>query len=214
MAIAKLIDDTADYARAVQAIIAAGKALDARGWAPATSGNYSVRLADDSIAMTVSGVHKGRLSPDQILRMDMGGRVLDAAKKPSAEADLHRQIYRLFPEARAILHVHSVPGVALSRLMKGDTLILAGYEMLKAFPGVGTHETALVLPMVDNSQDMGVLTAALEGRLKEDTPGYIIRDHGFYVWAESVDRAGTLVEALDHLLQCELEILKVRGVNP
>ncbi len=213
MAIEKRLTDAPGLPEAASAIIAAGRDLDARGWAPATSGNYSVRLHDNTIAMTVSGVHKGRLNLDHILRMDMDGRVLDAGKKPSAEADLHRQIYRLFPKANAILHVHAVPGVVLSRLVKSPALRLEGYEMLKAFPGITTHETALGIPFVDNSQDMDVITKTLEPVLSAANapPAYIIRDHGFYVWAEDINRAYVLVEALDHLLNCELEILKVRG---
>ena len=46
---------------AVLEIIAVGRRLDARGLAAATSGNYSSRIGNDRIAITVSGSHKGRL---------------------------------------------------------------------------------------------------------------------------------------------------------
>ncbi|MCD8520357.1 MAG: methylthioribulose 1-phosphate dehydratase [Alphaproteobacteria bacterium] len=173
----------------------------------ATSGNFSARLADGSIAITVSGAHKGKLEADDIMRLDPNGSPLED-KKPSAEAALHVQIYKAHPKARAILHVHSVPGVALSRVIKGDELVLEGYEMLKVFPGITTHETRLSLPLVDNSQDMDDITSALSSRLK-DVPAYIIRNHGFYVWAESMSQAENLVEGLDHLLQCEIETRRI-----
>src|SRR6185312_7657453 len=57
---------------AVAAIIASGQRLNARGLAPATSGNYSVRPGDDRIAVTVSGRHKGRLSREDVMLVDMG----------------------------------------------------------------------------------------------------------------------------------------------
>ncbi len=47
-----------DLSTAAADIIAAGKFLAAKGWAPATSGNYSVRLADGRVAITVSGYMK------------------------------------------------------------------------------------------------------------------------------------------------------------
>ena len=47
------------YEKAVQAIINAGRRLDALQLAPATSGNYSVRTGDNEMAITVSGYHKG-----------------------------------------------------------------------------------------------------------------------------------------------------------
>ena len=63
-----------------------GRRLDSRGWAPATAGNYSVRLADGSVAITTSGKHKGRLTADDFMRVDLDGNPLTPGK-PSAETE-------------------------------------------------------------------------------------------------------------------------------
>ncbi len=196
-----------DRKTAARQIVEAGRFLDGHGLAPATSGNYSVRLSGDRFAVTVSGRHKGRLTDDDVMTVDAAGAPLEE-KKPSAETLLHAQIYRLVPDAGAILHVHSIPGVVLTRDRRIGEIVLAGYEMLKVFPGIDTHETAIHLPVVDNDQDMGALAAVLEPRLAgPDTPrGYLIRDHGYYVWAPSMARAEVIVEGLEHLLACEVEI--------
>jgi methylthioribulose-1-phosphate dehydratase len=204
-------EKTAGFMKAAEDIIEAGHSLNMRGWAPATSGNYSMRLDDGSIAMTVSGVHKGHLHEEHILHMSFDGIVLDN-KKPSAEAALHVHIYKKYENVRAILHVHSVPAVVLSRIISGNNLVLKGYEMLKVFPGIETHDTEIGIPIVDNSQDMDIITHELAPLLSE-IPAYIIRNHGFYVWADHMDRAKILVEGLDHLLACELEVLKCKGVK-
>src|ERR1700728_3708655 len=134
---------------AIQEIIAVGRRLDSRGLAPATSGNYSVRV-DDGIAITVSGSHKGRLSADDVMLVDGQGRPLDG-RTPSAETALHIGLYRLYPSVNAVLHVHSVPAVTLTRsLPEAGQLVLAGYEMLKALPGITTHETSISVPVFDN----------------------------------------------------------------
>src|SRR5271155_3808720 len=80
---------------AVKAIIASGQRLDARGLAPATSGNFSVRVGDGQIAVTVSGRHKGRLTRDDVMLVNNAGAALEN-KRPSAETGLHTQLYRLF----------------------------------------------------------------------------------------------------------------------
>jgi methylthioribulose-1-phosphate dehydratase len=59
---------------AIREIIAVGRRLDARGLAPATSGNYSMRVSDGQIAITVSGRHKGRLRAADIMLVDGDGR--------------------------------------------------------------------------------------------------------------------------------------------
>ena len=66
---------------AVEAIVASGRRLDARGLAPATSGNYSVRVDEGKIAVTVSGRHKGRLTRDDVMLVDERGNALEN-KKP------------------------------------------------------------------------------------------------------------------------------------
>lgn len=101
--------------QATRDIIAAGQRLDAQGLAPATAGNYSVRLNDKEIAITVSGHHKGRMDETAIMR-DTNGNALEN-KKPSAETLLHTHIYNRYPHVNAILHTHSVAGVALTRFL-------------------------------------------------------------------------------------------------
>ena len=76
------------YDQAADILIAAGQRLDGRGLAPATSGNFSVRLDERRIAVTVSGRHKGRLTRDDVMLVSPDGIPLEK-KKPSAETGLH-----------------------------------------------------------------------------------------------------------------------------
>ena len=116
-------------AEAIEAIRAAGRRMDVRGWVPATAGNISVRLADGRIAITRSGFHKGFIPEDGVMAVDLEGRPEQSNLRPSAETGLHCGIYRRFPKAGAALHGHSVPATVLSRLA-GGPLALAGYVLL------------------------------------------------------------------------------------
>jgi methylthioribulose-1-phosphate dehydratase len=75
----------------------AGRRMDARNWVPGSAGNLSARIDDTRIAITRSGVHKGRLSEADIIAVDYDGKALVEGQKPSAETLLHCQLYRLFP---------------------------------------------------------------------------------------------------------------------
>jgi methylthioribulose-1-phosphate dehydratase len=197
---------------AIADILAVGRRLDGRGLALATTGNYSIRLGDGRIAITVSGRHKGRLHADDVTQMDADGRALDA-RHPSAEAALHAAVYRLYPRAQAVLHVHSVASITLTRLLPaGSDVVLEGYETLKILPGVTTHEARVAIPLFDNSQDMPTLAREVEARLGALQPppsALLLRGHGIYAWGASVDEAEHVVEALEQLLSCELEALRV-----
>lgn len=198
-----------EFARRTAELIAAGQRLYAQGMVPATSGNFSARLANGEIAITVSGRHKGRMRDEDIMRVDAGGRSLDG-RRSSAETALHVQIYHRFPSARAILHPHSVNATLLSRLA-GEFLILQDYELLKAFPGIDSHDCAVTVPVFDNDQDIDRLAGKVDRYMQSEGPihGYLINGHGFYTWGDSIEDALRHVEAFEFLFECEL---RMRGV--
>lgn len=194
------------------ALVEAGRRIDSRGWAPATAGNYSARLDDGSFAVTVSGKHKGRLTAADIMRVDGEGNPLTPGR-PSAETWLHLALYHAFPNANAVLHGHSPEAVGLSRAVPdAREWVFRGHEMLKIYPGVDTHETEIVLPIVDNSQDMTVIEAAVApARLAPNAASaYLIRSHGLYAWGKNVDQAEHVLEATEWLIAAELAELGFR----
>lgn len=195
-----------DFLQRAEELVEAGRYLYSRDMVPATSGNFSARLSDGSIAVTVSGRHKGKLTTGDIMRVDASGHSMDG-RRPSAETLLHTHIYARFPQAQVILHPHSVNATVLS-MISSDCLSLKDYELLKAFPGVTAHDCTVEIPVFDNDQDIARLAAAVDAQLTErcDAPGYLIRGHGFYTWGESIDDVLRHVEAFEFLFSCELRM--------
>lgn len=187
-------------------LIDAGRFIDQKGWVPATSGNFSARLSDGTIAITVSGKHKGQLQLDDIMRIDAQGQSLDG-KKPSAETLLHTSLYQRYPDVRAVLHPHSINATLASRLF-GDAIVLEDYELLKALCGIDTHETRTVIPIFANDQNIPRLAQQVENYLDRHEPihAYIIAGHGFYTWGASVGEALRHLEALEFLFDCEIRL--------
>ncbi len=195
-----------DFLTARAAIVAVGRWLDGKGWAPATAGNYSIRLDDGSFAVTVSGKHKGRLTPDDVMRVNAAGSSLDG-KKPSAETALHLDLYARFADCGAVLHSHSPEAVGLSRAFaEARAYVLAGHEMLKVLPGIVTHDTAVALPIVPNSQDMAEIVVAVAPALLEPAsiPAYLIRGHGLYGWGRDIAEAERVIEGIEWMIAAEL----------
>jgi methylthioribulose-1-phosphate dehydratase len=189
-------------AEAAASLVEAGQRMDARNWVPGSAGNLSARLDQESIAITRSGVHKGRLKLDDIIEVSLEGAALEPGRKPSAETLLHCQLYRLFPQIGAELHGHSVAATVLS--MAGS-ISFSGYEIIKAF-GFADHEVDVDLPIFENDQDIARLAKLTEPALLAEPPiGYVIRGHGLYAWGTSVEHAFWRLEALEFLLECELQ---------
>jgi methylthioribulose-1-phosphate dehydratase len=184
-------------------LIAAGRFIHARGWVPATSGNFSARLADGRIAITVSGRHKGDLKREDIMLVDAAGNSLDGGR-PSAETLLHTALYRRFPGVGAVLHPHSPCATLISRWFTGE-VVLEDYELLKALEGIDTHEARVVVPIFGNDQNIARLAAEVDDYMDRhpELLAYIIAGHGFYTWGSSVTDALRHVEALEFLFDLE-----------
>lgn len=187
---------------ATEAIIRAGRRMDAQGWVPATAGNISLRAGPNRIAITASGAHKGLLTARDVMLVDGSGAAITPGLRPSAETGLHCQLYATLPETEAVLHGHSVAATVLSQ--DADAIELEGYELLKAL-GARTHAVRLNVPVVPNDQDIPHLAAAIAPGLGQGVPAYVIRGHGAYVWGRTMNEAMARLEALKFLLACTLE---------
>jgi methylthioribulose-1-phosphate dehydratase len=182
-----------------------GRDFYCRGWALGTSGNFSAVLSRDPLrlAITSSGVDKGRLSAEQILQVDADGRVIDGLGRPSDETRLHLAVVRA-RGAGAVLHTHSVWSTVLSERFGPDRgLGIEGYEMLKGLDGVRTHEHREWLPILDNSQDMRELAGQIDMVLKEHPGAHaiLLGGHGLYTWGRDLEEARRHVEILEFLLE-------------
>ena len=205
--------DITRYASAAQLIIETGRFLYSKGWSPATSSNYSARIDEQHIAVTVSGKHKGDLGADDVMVVNLNGEPVQSDCKPSAETQLHTVIYDLFPNINAVLHTHSIAATVLSRSMVGENVLrLVDYELQKAFPGYDSHDTKLEIPVFENTQNIEALSEQTKKYFKENphVPGYLIRGHGLYTWGDTMSDCLRHVEAFEFLLQCELEMKRLR----
>lgn len=202
-----------EFHRLADQLIAAGRFIDHKGWVPATSGNFSAKLGDGTIAITVSGRHKGHLTRDDIMLIDGEGCSLDG-KKPSAETLLHTSLYKRYPGIGAVLHPHSISATLAPRLF-GNQIVLENYELLKALSGIDTHETRIQVPIFANDQNIPRLAAVVEDYLDQhgDIHAYIIAGHGFYTWGPSVDATLRHLEALEFLFDCEIRLHGVKKIS-
>ena len=73
-----------------------GRRMYGRRMVAANDGNISVRLSENEIICTPTGVSKGFMKPEQLCKMDVSGNVLEAAEGfgPSSEVKMHLRVYQ------------------------------------------------------------------------------------------------------------------------
>ncbi|MDX1976420.1 MAG: methylthioribulose 1-phosphate dehydratase [Pseudanabaenaceae cyanobacterium bins.68] len=180
--------------------------IHGKGWATGTGGNFSLVLERDPLVllMAPSGVDKGLVQPEQLIKVDSQAQVLEGNGKASAETFLHLAIASTLG-AGAILHTHSIFNTLMSELYAARGAIeFTNHEMLKGLAGITSHDQSLSLPILPNSQDMPALAVVVRDLLTHQphiAPGILLAGHGLYAWGKNLFEARRHLEILEFLLE-------------
>jgi L-fuculose-phosphate aldolase len=101
-------------------IVEAGKKLAQRFFVASNDGNISARVGNNAILITPTGINKGDVLPDQIIKIDMDGNVIEGHMKVSSEFKMHLAVYKMRPDVKAIVHAH--PPAATAFAVSGEKL--------------------------------------------------------------------------------------------
>jgi L-fuculose-phosphate aldolase len=99
-----------------------GKLMFDKGWIAANDGNITIRLEENLILATPTGVSKGMIMPGDLILCDLDGNKLCGERECTSEMAMHLTIYRLRPDIRSVLHAH--PPVATGFATAGRALNL------------------------------------------------------------------------------------------
>ena len=102
-----------------EAVCRVGRLLYDRGYVAANDGNISVKVAENRLLITPSGVSKGRMTPEMLLVTDMDGTVIEGDRHPTSEGKMHLEVYRGRPDANAVVHAHPPVSTAFAVCRRG-----------------------------------------------------------------------------------------------
>lgn len=121
-----------------QQICHIGKRMYDSGFVAANDGNITVRLSDNEIISTPTGVSKGFMIPEMLIKVDMDGNVLagNGSWRPSSELKMHLRVYKERPDVRAVVHAHPpyATTFAIARTPLNKPLIAEAVVMLGCVP--------------------------------------------------------------------------------
>lgn len=147
-----------------------GRRVWQRGYVAYNDGNISIRLDQNHVLATPTGVSKGFLSPDMLCVVDLDGRQIDGHLKVSSEILMHLTMYRERCDIGAVVHVHppyctafAVAGEALDQPTLPEFVVALGKVPLAPYGAPSTPELGeTVLPYV---KDHDVFLLANHGAL-------------------------------------------------
>ena len=110
-----------------------GKRIYDHGFVAANDGNISVKVGPNEFYCTPTGVSKGYMTPDMIIRIDGQGNKIDGKLNPSSEIKMHMRVYQERPDAGAVVHAHppvatafTVAGIAMDQFILPEAILTIG----------------------------------------------------------------------------------------
>lgn len=122
-----------------------GKLIHENGFVSATDGNLSVRLDSNRVLATPTGISKGMMAPEDMVVVDLHGKMLEGRRDVSSEIAMHLTIYRTRPDVHAVVHAHpctatgfASAGLALDDPICSEVIISLGAVPLADYATTGT----------------------------------------------------------------------------
>ena len=181
-----------------EAVCRVGRLLYDRGYVAANDGNISVKVAENRLLITPSGVSKGRMTPEMLLVTDMDGTVIEGDRHPSSEGKMHLEVYRGRPDVNAVVHAHPPVSTAFAVCRRGlETPCLSELVV-----GLGQVPCTPSFAMLSTEE----VPESVRPYLAEHN-ALLLANHGALAWG------GDLWEAFDRLETVEHTAKIVRNVQ-
>lgn len=179
--------------------------LHRRNMLAAADGNISVRLSENEILITPSGIAKAFMKPEQMAVINLKGDILSG--KPSTERLMHLEIFKRCPQAQAVVHAHPPTAIAWS----------IAEPTLKKLPSNCLSEVILAtgdIPFVPYARPGTEQMAEVLVPFLPKHRALILSCHGAVTWGEDLEEAYRGMERIEHSAQILAEAKKLGGLNP
>jgi len=174
-------------------VYAANLALVRHGLVVLTWGNASAIDRDKGlVVIKPSGVSYDTMKPDDMVVVDMDGKVVEGRFRPSSDTPTHIALYKAFSSVGGVVHTHS-------------TCATAWAQSARSIPNLGTTHADVFhtdVPVTDEIPDDRIRDAYEEatgdsivavfrrlGIDPDETPAALAVHHGPFAWGPTVEKA-------------------------
>jgi L-ribulose-5-phosphate 4-epimerase len=173
------------------AVFEANIALVRHGLVIFTWGNVSgIDRQTGLIVIKPSGVSYAAMQAEDMVVVDLDGKIVEGSLKPSSDTPTHLELYRAFPTVGGIVHTHSTYATSWAQAGRG-------------IPNIGTTHSDYFSAAIPCTRDM--TEAEINGDYEKATgtviierfqslnpvhiPGVLVKNHGPFSWGKDPDEA-------------------------
>ncbi|WP_312279315.1 class II aldolase/adducin family protein [Oscillibacter sp.] len=185
-------------------VVVYGRKLSVAGLCPGTSGNLSIFSPETGLmAISPSGMDYDQIQPEDVVLSDLNGHTADGNRKPSSEWALHAIFYQNKPEARAVVHTHSVYCTTFAVL--GQPLRAVHY----AIGDAGTDEVPCAPYRTFGTPELAQAAIVACG----NGNAVLLANHGVVVCGSDLPGAYSLARNLEYVAELQYRALCVGTPN-
>ncbi|MFV0440360.1 MAG: class II aldolase/adducin family protein [Lachnospirales bacterium] len=176
-----------DY-EAKKNIIEVGRRMYNKGFVAANDGNISCKVAKDVFWTTPTGVSKGFMNNNMLVKMKLDGTVLSGTHKPSSEVKMHMRVYEENPNVTAVVHAHppiatsfAIAGISLDKAILPEAVVNLGSVPVAKYATPGSHDVPDSIAPYCNSHN-----------------AVLLANHGALAWGKELFEAYFRLESLEY----------------
>jgi L-ribulose-5-phosphate 4-epimerase len=192
-------------------VLEANLELVRRGLVLYTFGNASALSRPDGlVVIKPSGVSYDRLTPDDMVVVDLTGRIVEGDLRPSVDLATHLALYRAFPAIGAVVHTHSEYATIFAQA--GRSIPALGTTHADYFSGP-IPTTRVMTNEEINGDYVAATGAVIVERILGDplsTPAALVAGHGPFCWGAAIDHAVETAVVLEAVARMALYTLLLR----
>lgn len=186
-------------------IVEIGKRIWHRGYVASNDGNITVKLNDDELLTTPTGVSKGFMTEEMIIKCDKNGNVVsgDERYRPSSEVKMHLEVYKARPDVNSVVHAHppyatsfAVAGIPLNKCVLPEAIIIIGAVPIAPYGLPSTMEIPdKIKPFISNSDAI------------------LLENHGALTFGSDLLNAYHKMETLEHTASIVWKAIQLGNMN-
>ncbi len=186
---------------AKRTIIEIGKRMYNKSFVAANDGNISCKVSDDTIWTTPTGVSKGYMSEDMLVKMKLNGEIILGKLKPSSEVKMHIKVYEENKNVFAVTHAHppiatsfAIAGISLDRAILPEAVVNLGTVPIAHYATPGTNDVPeSIAPYC------------------KDYNAVLLANHGALSWGKDLFESYYRLESLEYYAQVQMYTSKILG---
>ena len=189
-------------AEAKKMILEIGRRMYIKNFVAANDGNISCKVDEETILTTPTGVSKGFMTEDELVKMRLDGTIISQGKRaPSSEVKMHLRIYKERENILAVCHAH--PPAATSFAIAGLPLNQAIYP--EAIVNLGS------VPCVHYETPGSEQLPNSIAPYVRDYNAVLLANHGAVTWGNSLIEAWYRLESLEHYAMVSMYSINIIG---